>query len=160
MEQGRKAAAHAFGLDEYKNPIPLPYGIYSIPEIGTVGATETQLRENKVPYEFGIARFSELERGKILGDETGLLKILFNRNTLELLGVHIIGEGATELVHIGQTVMGFNGRIDYLVNAVFNYPTLATAYKTAALDGWNKIIATSSLPENMEDNSESDLDLH
>jgi NAD(P) transhydrogenase len=147
MEQGRRAACHAFSLNDIGMEIPLPYGIYSIPEIGMVGATEAELRKNRIPYEYGIARFSELERGKIIGDETGVLKLLFHRGTLQLLGVHIIGEGATELVHLGQTVMGFQGGIDYLVNAVFNYPTLSTVYKTAALDGWNKIVATEGLPD-------------
>lgn len=147
MEQGRRAACHAFGLRDSAMNIPLPYGIYAIPEIGMVGATEAELRKDKVPYEYGIARFAELERGKIIGDKLGVLKLLFHRGTLQLLGVHIIGEGATELVHIGQTVMGFQGGIDYFVNAVFNYPTLATVYKTAALDGWNKIIATEGLPD-------------
>ena len=147
MEQGRRAACHAFGLTDAQMDIPLPYGIYSIPEIGMVGYTEAQLRKEKIPYEYGIGRFSELERGKIIGDESGVLKLLFHRATLQLLGVHIIGEGATELVHLGQTVMGFQGGIDYLVNAVFNYPTLSTVYKTAALDGWNKIISTDGLPD-------------
>ena len=147
MEQGRRAACHAFGIDDHSFEIPLPYGIYSIPEIGMVGATEIELRANKIPYEFGIARFSELERGKIIGDTSGVLKLLFHRSTLRLLGVHIIGEGATELVHVGQSVMGFQGGIDYFVHAVFNYPTLAQVYKTAALDGWNKVMASEGLPE-------------
>src|SRR5690606_12341418 len=102
------------------------------------------------------ARFSEIERGKILGDRQGVLKILFHRSTLQILGVHIIGEGATELVHVGQTVMGFQGGLDYFVNAVFNYPTLSQAYKTAALDGWNKVIASEGLPEEVP---YEDLDL-
>lgn len=147
MEQGRRAACHAFNLHDHSIEIPLPYGIYSIPEIGMVGATEVELRASKIPYEFGIARFSELERGKIIGDKLGVLKILFHRSTLRVLGVHIIGEGATELVHIGQSVMGFQGGLEYFVYAVFNYPTLAQIYKTAALDGWNKIIASEGLPE-------------
>ncbi|MBP9839207.1 MAG: FAD-dependent oxidoreductase, partial [Proteobacteria bacterium] len=147
MEQGRRAACHAFELNDNSKNLPLPYGIYSIPEIATVGATEAELRATKTPYEYGVARFNELERGKIIGDNIGLLKILFHRSTLQLLGVHIIGEGATELIHVGQAVLGFGGGIDYFVNAVFNYPTLAQAYKTAALDGWNKIIATEGLPD-------------
>ena len=159
MEQGRRAACHAFGLRDTSMDIPLPYGIYSIPEIGMVGMTEAQLRAGKVPYEYGIGRFAELERGKIIGDDAGVVKLLFHRNTLQLLGVHIIGEGATELVHIGQTVMGFQGGIDYLVNAVFNYPTLATVYKTAALDGWNKVIATEGLPDEIPYTTDLD-DLH
>lgn len=159
MEQGRRAACHAFGLTDHAFDIPLPYGIYSIPEIAMVGATEAELKNNKVPYEYGIARFSELERGKIIGDNLGVLKILFHRNTLRLLGVHIIGEGATELVHIGQTVMGFQGGIDYFVNAVFNYPTLSQVYKTAALDAWNKMIASEGLPEEAP-GMETDMELH
>jgi len=161
MEQGRRATAHAFGLSDFSMDLPLPYGIFSIPEIGMVGATEAQLRADKTPYEYGIARFSELERGKIIGDDCGLLKLLFHRSTLQLLGVHIIGEGATELVHIGQTVMAFQGGIEYLVNTVFNYPTLATAYKTAALDGWNKVVATEGLPDEAPfEEEQSELDLH
>lgn len=157
MEQGRRAACHAFGLQDSSMQIPLPFGIYSIPEIAMVGATEAELRATKTPYEYGIARFSELERGKIIGDNVGVLKLLFHRQTLQLLGVHIIGEGATELVHIGQTVLGFGGCIDYFVNAVFNYPTLSQAYKTAALDGWNKIVATEGLPDEVP---AKELDLH
>ena len=151
MEQGRKATAHAFGMANLPYDIPIPYGIYSVPEIAMVGKTEAELSQEKIPYEFGIGRFSELERGKIIGDTVGVLKILFHRNTLQILGVHIIGEGATELIHIGQTVMGFQGSIDYLVNAVFNYPTLAQAYKTAALDGMNKIVSTQGLPDEVPD---------
>jgi NAD(P) transhydrogenase len=150
MEQGRKAACHAFN-------IPLPYGIYSIPEIGMVGSTENELKAKKIPYEIGIARFNELERGKIIGDRQGVLKLLFHRNTLQLLGVHIIGDGATEMIHIGQTIMGFQGGIDYLVNAVFNYPTLSQVYKTAALDGWNKIVASDGLPDEIP---YTDIELH
>ncbi len=157
MEQGRRAACHAFGLQDAGMNVPLPFGIYSIPEIAMVGATEAELRATKTPYEYGIARFAELERGKINGDQTGLLKLLFHRQTLQLLGVHVVGECATELVHIGQTVLGFGGGIDYFVNAVFNYPTLSQAYKTAALDGWNKIIATEGLPDELP---VKDADLH
>ncbi|HMO18368.1 MAG TPA: Si-specific NAD(P)(+) transhydrogenase [Oligoflexia bacterium] len=157
MEQGRRAACHAFGLNDHSFEIPLPYGIYSIPEIGTVGASEAELRASKIPYEFGIARFSELERGKILGDRLGVLKILFHRNTLRVLGVHIIGEGATELIHVGQSVIGFQGGLDYFVNATFNYPTLSQAYKTAALDGWNKVVASDGLPDEVP---YADIDLH
>jgi len=147
MEQGRRAACHALGFQDASMNIPLPFGIYAIPEIAMVGSTEAELRATKTPYEYGIARFSELERGKIIGDDAGVLKLLFHRQTLQLLGVHIIGEAATELIHIGQTVLGFGGGIDYFVNAVFNYPTLSQAYKTAALDGWNKIVATEGLPD-------------
>jgi len=147
LEQGRRAACHAFGLRDLGQTLPLPYGIYTIPEISMVGKTECELSEGKIPYEVGIARFSEVERGKIIGDDSGVLKILFHRHTLQVLGVHIIGESASELIHIGQTVMGFEGGIDYLSQVVFNYPTLAQAYRTAALDGMNKVIATEGLPD-------------
>lgn len=147
MEQGRHAACHAFEIGEKIKNHPLPSGIYTVPEIATVGKTEEQLSEEKIPYEKGIGRFSEVERGKIIGDNSGVLKLLFDRNTLELLGVHCIGENASELVHIGQTVISFNGTIEYLCEAVFNYPTLAQAYKIAALDGMNKVIATRGIEE-------------
>ncbi len=147
IEQGRRAACHAFGLYEHTSNIPLPYGIFTIPEIAAVGKTEMELSKEKIPYEVGIARFSEVERGKIIGDNNGILKLLFHRNTLQLLGVHVIGEGAAELVHIGQMVMGFKGGIDFLAQCVYNYPTLSQSYKTAALDGLNKTIATQDLPD-------------
>ncbi|MCB0334661.1 MAG: Si-specific NAD(P)(+) transhydrogenase [Bdellovibrionales bacterium] len=150
MVQGRQAACHAFGLDHEKDNHEVPYGIYTIPEIAMVGKTEEELSEQRVPYEKGIGRFSEVERGKIIGDNTGMLKILFHRNTLKLLGVHIIGDSASELVHIGQTVMNFGGTIDYLARVVFNYPTLGQSYKVAALDGMNKVVATKGLPEDSE----------
>jgi NAD(P) transhydrogenase len=147
LEQGRRAACHAFGLNDAALSAPIPAGIYTIPEIGMVGKTEAELSSEKVPYEFGVARFSEVERGRIIGDDSGVLKLLFHRGTLQLLGVHVIGDNAAELVHIGQTVMGFNGGVDYLAHAVFNYPTLGQAYRTAALDGLNKVIATAGLPD-------------
>lgn len=147
LEQGRRAACHAFGLVDRGFGLPVPYGIYTIPEISMVGKTEAELSEKKIPYEVGIARFNEVERGRIIGDDSGVLKILFHRHTLQVLGVHIIGDQASELVHIGQTVMGFQGGIDYLSHAVFNYPTLGQAYRTAALDGLNKVIATQGLPD-------------
>ncbi len=158
LEQGRRAACHMFGLHDRGFDLPLPYGVYTIPEIGMVGKTEAELSKEKVPYEVGLSRFGEVERGKIIGDNTGVLKILFHRGTLQLLGVHIIGDCASELVHIGQTVMGFQGGIDYLAHAVFNYPTLAQAYKTAALDGMNKVIATEGLPDDVP--SLTDMELH
>jgi NAD(P) transhydrogenase len=147
LEQGRRAACHAFGLSDRGLDLPLPYGIYTIPEVAMVGKTENELSATKTPYEVGIARFSEVERGKIIGDDAGVLKLLFHRHTLQVLGVHIIGESASELIHIGQTVMGFEGGIDYLSQAVFNYPTLSQAYRTAALDGLNKVVATQGLPD-------------
>jgi len=148
IEQGRRAACHAFGLPEpTQEGIPLPYGVYTIPEIAMVGKTEAQLSEAKIPYEVGVCRFSEVERGRIIGEDSGVLKVLFHRNTLQILGVHVIGENAAELIHIGQMVMGFQGTLDYLARAVYNYPTLSQAYKTAALDGLNKVIATADLPD-------------
>ncbi len=147
QEQGRRAACHAFGIWDRTFDLPIPYGIYTIPEIAMVGKTEAELSAEKIPYEVGIGRFSEVERGKIVGDDTGVTKILFHRGTLALLGVHIIGECAAELIHIGQTVMGFQGGIDYLAQAVFNFPTLAQSYKVAALDGMNKVLATQGLPD-------------
>lgn len=139
--QGRLATCHAFGIEEPILAIPLPYGIYSIPEISYVGETEDELTERGVPYETGIARYREIARGQLLGDENGMLKVLFHRTTGEVLGVHIIGENAAELVHIGQAVMALKGGIAYLKDAVFNYPTLAECYKVAALDGYNKLRA-------------------
>jgi len=139
MEQGRLAACHAFGRPAQSVPEHFPYGIYSIPEISMVGRTEDQLTGAGVPYEFGVARYVEIARGQILGDYTGMLKILFHRETRKILGVHAIGTGATELIHIGQAVMALGGAIDYFVAAVFNYPTFAECYKVAALDGINKL---------------------
>jgi NAD(P) transhydrogenase len=139
MEQGRLAACHAFGVDASSAPSLFPYGIYSIPEISMVGRTEDELTEAGVPYEVGKAHYREIARGQISGDTTGLLKLIFHLNTHALLGVHIIGEGASELVHIGQAVLTFGGTIEYFVNTVFNYPTLAECYKTAAFDGVNRL---------------------
>jgi NAD(P) transhydrogenase len=117
----------------------MPFGIYSIPEISMVGRNEDDLTKAGIPYAVGVARYREIARGQLIGDEAGMLKLLFNNNTRELLGVHAIGDGATELIHIGQTVMAFNGAIDYFVDAVFNYPTLAECYRVAALDGINRL---------------------
>jgi NAD(P) transhydrogenase len=139
MEQGRLAACHAFGVEASSVPELFPYGIYSIPEISMVGRTEDELTEAGVPYEVGKAHYREIARGQILGDNSGLLKLLFHLETHALLGVHIIGEGASELVHIGQAVLTFGGAIEYFVNTVFNYPTLAECYKTAAFDGINRL---------------------
>ena len=139
MEQGRLAACHAFQHPASSAPDLFPYGIYSIPEISFVGKTEEQLTEADVPYEVGVAHYREIARGQIIGDTTGLLKLLFHRETRRLLGVHIIGEGATELIHIGQAVLAFEGAIDFFVNTVFNYPTLAECYKVAALAGLNRL---------------------
>jgi len=139
--QGRMASLHAMGIDEEIVKVPLPFGIYSIPEISYVGRNEQELTEEQIPYDTGIARYREIARGLILGDENGMLKILFHRETREVLGVHIIGESATELVHIGQAVIALHGKLDYLKDAVFNYPTLAECYKVAAYDGYNKLRA-------------------
>jgi len=139
MEEGRIAACHAFGIPASPMTSLLPFGIYTIPEISMVGPTEEDLTKLAVPYETGIARYRELARGQIMGQTKGLLKILFHRETLKLLGVHILGEQATELVHIGQAVMALNGTIEYFRDAVFNYPTLAEAYKVASLNGFNKL---------------------
>jgi NAD(P) transhydrogenase len=139
MEQGRLAACHMFGAHSTNSASPLPYGVYTIPEISMIGKTERQLTEEKIPYEVGIARYEELARGQILGDQTGRLKLLFDPRDLKLLGIHIIGEGATELVHIGQAIMNTGATIEYFRDTVFNYPTLAEAYKVAALNGLNKL---------------------
>jgi NAD(P) transhydrogenase len=139
MEQGRLAACHAFGVEAKSVPELFPYGIYTIPEISTVGRNEEELTAQGVPYEVGKAHYREIARGQILGDSTGLLKLVFHLDTHELLGVHIIGENASELVHIGQAVLAFGGRVDYFIHTVFNYPTLAECYKTAAFDGVNRL---------------------
>jgi NAD(P) transhydrogenase len=138
MEQGRRAVCHAFG-QPFKGCPHLPYGLYAIPEISMVGKTEEQLTREHVPYEVGVARFREIARGQIMGDDLGLLKLLFHRESRQLLGVHCIGETATEIVHIGQTVMAFGGTIDYFRDNVFNYPTISECYKVAAFDGFNKL---------------------
>jgi len=139
MEQGRLSACHAFNQTAECVPGLFPYGIYTIPEISTVGRNEEELTHDGVPYEIGKAQYREIARGQIIGDTSGLLKLIFNHETRELLGVHIIGEGASELIHIGQAVLAHKGTIDYFVNTVFNYPTLAECYKTAAFDGINRL---------------------
>jgi len=140
MEQGRIAAARAF--DDHSltsNPSHYPYGIYTIPEISFIGKTEEQLTDEDVPYEVGMSYYREIARGQIRGDTTGRLKIIFHRETLHLLGVHIIGEGATELLHIGQAVLSLGGTVNYFIDTVFNYPTLAECYKAAAFNGINRL---------------------
>ena len=139
MEQGRLAACHAFGVEAHSFPDLLPYGIYTIPEISVVGKNEQELTEAGTPYEVGRAAYKEIARGQIVGDQAGLLKLLFDPDTRKLLGVHIIGDGACELNHIGQAVMSLGGSIDYLIDTVFNYPTFAECYKTAAFDGVNRL---------------------
>jgi NAD(P) transhydrogenase len=145
MEQGRLAAHHAFGEPVSSNDVPQPIGIYSIPEISFVGRTEDQLTDACVPFEVGVSRYRELARGQIVGDSYGVLKLLVSPENRTLLGVHVFGTGATELIHIGQAVMGCGGTVDYLVDAVFNYPTLSEAYKVAALDATNKMRAVTRL---------------
>ena len=139
MEQGRLAAHHACGEPLHAAGRLQPIGIYSIPEISLIGRTEDQLTEQNVPFEVGVSRYRELARGQIIGDSYGVLKLLVSLEHRRLLGVHVFGTGATELVHIGQAVMGCGGTVDYLVDAVFNYPTLAESYKVAALDATNKM---------------------
>jgi NAD(P) transhydrogenase len=140
MEQGRIAAARAFNDHATSsNPSFYPYGIYTIPEISFIGKTEEQLTDEDVPYEVGMAYYREVARGQIRGDTTGRLKLIFHRDTRKVLGVHIIGEGASELVHIGQAVMTLGGTVDYFVETVFNYPTLAECYKTAAFNGLGRL---------------------
>jgi NAD(P) transhydrogenase len=142
-EQGRLAACDIFGMPTSAGEAPLPIGIFSIPEISYVGKTEAELTEAMIPYEIGIAHYRELARGQILGESHGLVKLLVSPEDRTLLGVHAFGAGATEVVHIGQAVMGLGGTIDYLVDSVFNYPTFAEAYKVAALDALNKLRAIS-----------------
>lgn len=141
MEQGRLAAYHAFGEACDGITDLQPIGIYSIPEVSYVGATEVELTKGAIPYEVGVARYRELARGQIAGDSYGMLKLLVSTDDLKLLGVHIFGTSATEMVHIGQAVMGCGGTVEYLVDAVFNYPTFSEAYKVAALDVMNKVRA-------------------
>jgi NAD(P) transhydrogenase len=140
MEEGRLASCHMFGVPQAQQDANLlPYGIYSIPEISMVGQTEAQLTEHKVPYEVGIARFEELAKGAMIGDTVGFLKLLFHLDTRQVLGVHVIGESAAELVHIGHMALTFNATLEVFRDSVFNYPTLAEAYKVAAFDGLNKL---------------------
>ncbi len=138
-EQGRLAACHAFEIKVTPMTSHFPIGIYAIPEISMVGETEQALTAKKIPYEVGLSHYREIARGQILGDDSGLLKLLFHRDTHRLLGVHVIGSGATELVHVGQAVLGLEGGLDYFMSTVFNYPTMAECYKVAALDAFNKL---------------------
>jgi len=139
MDQGRLAAQHAFENKDMELNKLLPYGIYTIPEVSIVGETEESLTRKGIPYETGIARFYELARGQIAGDHDGELKLIFCPETKKLFGVHIIGESATDLIHIGQAVMTFGGTIDYFIKTVFNFPTMSEAYKLAALNGLGSI---------------------
>jgi NAD(P) transhydrogenase len=139
MEQGRVAACHAFGMTLPPPPATFPYGIYAVPEISTVGMSEEEVRKSGMAYECGIARFRETSRGHIMGVNAGFLKLIFSIETRRLLGAHIVGEGATELIHIGQAVINLGGSVDFFVENTFNYPTLAEAYKVAGLDAWNRM---------------------
>jgi NAD(P) transhydrogenase len=139
MEQGRLASCHMFGKPGKMPPNLIPYGIYTIPEISMVGQTEEQLTKDNINYEVGLARYAELAKGQMLGDDQGLLKLVFDPDSLKLLGVHAIGDRAAEIIHIGQVVLTLGASIEYFRDAVFNYPTLAEAYKVAALDGLNKL---------------------
>lgn len=139
MNQGRTAVCHMFNVNIHDRSRDFPIGIYSIPEISTVGRSEEQLTEQGVPYETGSARYTETARGQLLGDDVGMLKIIFHPQTHALLGVHIIGTGATELIHIGQAVISLGGTVDYFIESAFNYPTLAECYRVAALNGLNKL---------------------
>jgi NAD(P) transhydrogenase len=139
MQQGRHASCHAFNHPDHTDTELLPYGIYTIPEISMVGRNEEDLAKAGIHYAVGVAHYREIARGQLIGDETGMLKLLFHHHSRTLLGVHAIGEGATELIHIGQAVMAFRGKIDYFIDTVFNYPTLAECYKVAALDGINRL---------------------
>jgi NAD(P) transhydrogenase len=139
MEQGRLASLHMFGQETRAAPHLVPYGIYTIPEISMVGRTEGELKRDGIAFEVGLARYEEIARAQMMGDETGLLKILFDPQTLRPLGIHAIGENATEIIHIGQAVMSLGGTLEYLRDTVFNYPSFAEAYKVAALNGLNKV---------------------
>jgi len=141
MEQGRAAACHAFGCLDLTMQENFPFGVYAVPEMSMVGMTEEQLTEKKIPYEVGVARLRETARGQIMGLDQGLLKLIVGLEERRVLGVHILGEGATELIHIGQAALILGGTLDYFLNTVFNYPTLAEAYKVAALDAWNRLSA-------------------
>lgn len=151
MEQGRIAACHALGAEAHEPPEFFPYGIYAVPEISTIGMTEEEIRERKIPYECGVARFRETSRGHIMGLNSGFMKMIFSLETRRLLGVHIVGEGATELIHIGQAVLNLKGTLDYFVENTFNYPTLAEAYKIAALDAWNRMPKQQTSVTNLAD---------
>ena len=139
MEQGRIAACRAFDQAAPEPPAFFPYGIYAVPELSMIGMTEEELRLRGTPFECGIARFRETSRGQIMGLSSGFMKMIFSLDDRRLLGVHIVGEGATELIHIGQAVLNLGGTVDYFVENTFNYPTLAEAYKIAALDAWNRM---------------------
>ncbi|QEG23363.1 Si-specific NAD(P)(+) transhydrogenase [Mariniblastus fucicola] len=159
MEQGRQAASRIFERKKVSTG-EIPYGLFTIPEIAMVGKTEQELTAEKIPFEIGVSRFEELAKSQICGGHDGLLKLLFHRESRKLLGVHCIGDTATEIIHIGQTIMAFDGTIDYLANAIFNHPTMAESYKVAAFDGLNRLCADvdDCLGTLFEDASEHDVD--
>ena len=160
MLQGRLSACHMFNHEYHNRLEHFPYGIYAVPEISMVGETEKELLKKGIAYETGIARFREVSRGQILGIHDGILKILVAVEDRKLLGVHVVGEGATELIHIGQAVIGLDGTLDYFLDSAFNYPTLAEAYKVAALNAWNKLCPYTSTDTSHSDASkEVQLDL-
>ena len=139
LSQGRIAACHALGEKTLQNSPWFPYGIYSVPELSTCGMSEEELQERAIPYEVGVGKFRETARGNIMGIESGILKMLVSLKTRRILGVQIMGEGATELIHIGQAVMNLNGTVEYFIENTFNYPTLAEAYKAAGFDAWQRM---------------------
>jgi NAD(P) transhydrogenase len=139
MVQGRIAACHAFNIPMSDQPDYFPYGIYTVPEMSMIGLTEQELKAANIPYECGVAQMRETSRGQIMGTQSGIMKMIFCLKSKQLLGVHILGEGATELIHVGQAVLTLGGTLDFFINNIFNYPTLTEAYKVAALDAWNKM---------------------
>ena len=157
MEQGAAAWSAMPLMNHLKQFDLMPYGLFTIPEISMVGKTEQQLTEEHIPYEVGAARYREIARGQISGDRDGMLKILFHRETLKILGIHAIGESATEIVHIGQTVMSLGGTIEYFRNAVFNYPTMAECYKVAAFDAFEKMSLDRLFEESQLTKANSEL---
>ena len=148
LQQGRVAACHALNTPSLPESPWFPYGIYSVPEISTCGMSEEDIQKRNIPYEVGVARFRETSRGNIMGLEHGMLKMLFSLKTRRVLGVQIVGEGATELIHIAQAVLNLKGTVDYFVQNTFNYPTLAEAYKIAGLDAFNRMPIPEELLEN------------
>ena len=158
-EQGRLAACHMFGVEAQPMGSHFPVGIYAIPEISMVGATEEELTRDRVPYETGIAHYKEIARGQILGDDSGMVKLIFHREDGRLLGAHCIGSGATELVHVGQAVLGLGGGLDYFIRTVFNYPTLAECYKVAAFNAANKLSLVRSAVMTQETATAAALDV-
>ena len=157
MDQGRLAASYAFNEPARELQALQPIGIYTIPEISYCGKLEADLTNESVPFEVGISRYRELARGQITGDSYGMLKLIVHSETREILGVHVFGTNATEIVHIGQAIMGCGGTVDYLVDTVLNYPTLSEAYKVAALDVSNKLRAVARFTNQVITSTPSNL---